>query len=104
MAKFDMKMSVAQQLAAQKKASDRADAARRRADKQPAINAYQGKQITAEEYQELVGESYADSMREIYNAQLEEHRIQMATRVQAGFLTPEEFQDITGVEYSADLV
>ncbi len=96
------KEKVAQDLARQKRAADRADADRRRAAKGPAVTAYQQRQITAGEYAELVGEPYAETLREAYANEVYCARARLAVRVKGGMLTPEDYRAITGEAYNEE--
>lgn len=69
------------------------------AAKQPAVVAYQKGEITAEEYEEITGETYATTMEKQYTAELSRCRDRMRTRAQAGLLTADEYQTITGEPY-----
>ncbi len=93
---------VAKALEGQRKAAARADADRRRAGKQPAIAALQQKEITPAEYQELVGETYAETLREAYEHELFCARERLNSRVLGGFLSPEDYESITGKPYDEE--
>lgn len=78
-------------------------AAQQRTAKQPFVLAYQRKEITAEEYEEALGETYAQTMKDFYAADLENIREQMISRVKSGNLTPEQYKEITGVDYPGEV-
>lgn len=71
--------------------------------KLPAVNAFQQKQITAEEYESLTGEAYAKTVQAIYEQELERIRESMMYRVKGGHLTPEQYREITGVDYPEEV-
>jgi len=70
-----------------------------RINKYPAMEAYQQGNITATQYEEVVGEPYIDTVRDVYAADLATLKATMATRVKRGLITPEEYKEITGDDY-----
>lgn len=69
------------------------------AAKQPAITAYQNKEITHEEYQEATGETYFQTVEEGYRLDVDQARRIVRARVRIGLLTPEDYLEITGENY-----
>ncbi len=69
--------------------------------KDPVLKAYQNGQITAEEYQELMGETYGETIKEWFGHQMFLARSAIAVRVPK-YISPEEFETITGVPYNEE--
>lgn len=78
-------------------------AAQERNAKRPFVQAFQRQEITAEEYEEALGEPFAQTMKDFYAADLENIREQMISRVKCGSLTPEQYKEITGVDYPGEV-
>lgn len=76
-------------------------AAQIRNSKYPLVMAYQKGEITAEEYEDVVGEPYSETMRDNYQSELDVMRERMIQRVQDGHLTEQQYKAITGEEYPA---
>ncbi len=54
----------------------------------------QSGQITEEQYQELAGQSYVETMRDQFTHELEGAKHRLQTKVDAGYLAPAEFTAI----------
>ncbi len=74
--------------------SDYAAETRRLADLTEAITQRQLGNITEEQYMELAGQSYADTMLDQFAHELEGAKCRLQTKVDAGYLTPAEFAAI----------
>lgn len=86
-----------------RKAAEAAYANQMRAAKSPAMAAFQQRQITEEEYEVLVGETYPESLKEMYDAELMASLERMNNRVAAGYITPGQYETITGKKYEEDV-
>lgn len=73
------------------------------AAKNAAMNAYQQKSITEEEYQEATGEPYVKTVEEGYHIDLEAAKMVVATRVRSGLLTEADYEAITGEAYGREV-
>lgn len=74
-------------------------AAQIRNSKYPLVLAYQKGEITAQEYEDTVGEPYSETMRDNYQSELDVMRERMIQRVKDGHLTAQQYKVITGEEY-----
>lgn len=68
--------------------------------KQSFLAAYQRKEITREEYAAGVGESVVDTLAQMFDADKRRAQKAMKNRVEAGFITAEEYEEITGEKYA----
>lgn len=66
--------------------------------KQQVVVEYQNGRLTAEEYQELLGETFGETLKEMFEHQVFLARSTVAVRV-GKTITPEDFEAITGVPY-----
>lgn len=69
------------------------------AAKTPAMNAYTQGTISAEGYAEAVGETFAETMRQVYERDLENIRARTVwVRVKSGHLSVADAREIVGVD------
>lgn len=67
--------------------------------KQPLLLSYQRKEITAKEYEEQTGETVAETLAQQFALDYRRQLRQMYDRVDAGYITIQEFEQITGTTY-----
>lgn len=89
-------------MASSRAVSDEAYAQQLRNNKQPAMEALQKGEISAQEYEELVGEPYAATIKDHYDASIVRLKRITAVRVRAGLLTPQQYREITGDDYGGE--
>lgn len=70
---------------------------------QEALNMWQGKQITTEEYTKITGKHPVETLKAMYSNVIYSNAIRMKDRVESGCITPEEYESITKMPYSFDL-
>lgn len=70
--------------------------------KQPLLLAYQRKEITAQEYEEQTGETVAETLAQQFALDRRRQLRQMYDKVDAGYITIQECEQITGVPYDPD--
>lgn len=70
--------------------------------KQPLLLSYQRKEITAKEYEEQTGETVAETLAQQFAMDRRRQLRQMYDRVDAGYITIEECEQITGTPYDPD--
>lgn len=68
--------------------------------KQAFLSAYQRKEITREEYATAVGESVVDTLAQMYDTDMRRAQKAMKNRVEAEYITAEEYEEITGEKYA----
>lgn len=91
--------NVKRALETNKRNNDKQYAAMMRAAKQPAIQAFQNGQLSAEEYEEAVGEPFAATIKDIYDSEVERAREGVANRVKFKKLSREDYKAIVGEDY-----
>ncbi|WP_251447022.1 XkdX family protein [Vermiculatibacterium agrestimuris] len=89
-------------MASSRATTDAAYAQQLRNNKQPAMEAFQKGEISAQEYEEVVGEPYAVTVKDHYDASIARLKNITAVRVRAGLLTPQQYKEITGDDYSEE--
>lgn len=68
--------------------------------KQSFLAAYQRREITREEYMASVGESVVDTLAQMYDSDVRRAQKYMKNRVEAEYITVEEYEEITGEKYA----
>ena len=72
--------------------------------KQPVLMAYQRQEITAAEYEEQTGETVAETLAQQFALDHRRQLRQMYDKVEAGYITVQECEQITGLPYDPDAI